>query len=133
MRISAKKYAQALFDSAEGKNKDEIKKIIGDFLKVLALNNDFAKADLIIEEYEKIKEKKDGIMRASIASAIKLENETIDFIRVFIKNKIGAKNIKINQEIKKELLGGVVIRYEDKVIDGSLKTRIRELKDKISK
>lgn len=135
MKISAEKYAQTLHDLTAGKdkNKNEIKKIIADFLKVLALNNDLAKADAIVAEMEKVDDEKNGIVKASIASANALSGETVNTISEFVKNKTGAEKIKISQEIKKDLIGGAVLRYGDKIVDFSLKSKLKELKNILSK
>lgn len=133
MKISAAKYAQTLFELTEGKEKNEIKKIINDFLKVLVVNNDFTKANEIINEFEKIIDKQEGIVRTKVLSANELEKESVNAISQFIKEKTDAKKIEIEQEIKKDLLGGVVIRFGDKVIDASLKAKLRELKNKLTK
>jgi len=133
MKISAEKYALTLSGLTDGKSKDGIKKVITDFLRVLISNNDLSKSDAIIAEMEKINDKKDGIVKASIVSANELENESIDAISEFIKSKTGAEKVKINQEKNKDLLGGVVIRYGDKIVDSSLRARVNELKKKMIK
>lgn len=133
MKISAEKYALTLSELTDGKSKDGIKKVITDFLRVLVANNDLSKSDAIIAEMEKINDKKDGIVKASIVSANELGNESIDAISEFIKSKTGAEKVKINQEKNKDLLGGVVIRYGDKIVDSSLRARVNELKKKMIK
>ena len=37
------------------------------------------------------------------------------------------------KKIDKNILGGVIIRYGDKVVDGSLKTQLEDLKEKLIK
>jgi F-type H+-transporting ATPase subunit delta len=133
MKISAEKYAQTLYELTEEKSKDEIKKIIADFFRVLMSHNDLAKAEEIINELESISNKKEGIVDAKALSAIELSNDSVEIIKAFIKKKTGAGKVNITKEINKDLLGGTIIEYGDKILDLSLRARIKELKQKMIK
>ena len=133
MKISAEKYAQTLTELAEGKNDNEIKKIVANFFRVLLSHNDLAKAGKIINELEAINNKKEGIVSAKVLSAAELNNDSIEVIQNFIKKKSGAEKINITKEISRDLLGGAVIEYEDKILDLSLRLRIKELRQKMIK
>jgi len=133
MKISVEKYAQTLQELTEGKSREEAKKIVADFFRILTANNDLPKAEKIIEAYKIISDKVDGVISAKVSSAIELEKDAVDCVTKYIKRKTGAEKIRIEKEIDKKLLGGTVIEYGDKILDLSLKTRIRELKNKMSK
>ena len=133
MKRSSKKYAIALLDLIDGKSKKEAENVIKEFVRVLALNNDLSKAQEIIEEYEKIADSKSNIIRAKVVSAKELENDSLKLISNFIKEVTEAEEVVLEKEVKKELIGGMVIRYGDKVIDYSLQTKIENLKTKLIK
>jgi F-type H+-transporting ATPase subunit delta len=48
-------------------------------------------------------------------------------------SNVTGKNIKLTNEIDQNLLGGVLVRIGDKVIDGSIKGRLEEMKESLSK
>jgi F-type H+-transporting ATPase subunit delta len=133
MKKTPKKYSAALMDITQGKDKKEIEKIIKDFIRVLILNNDFAKSQEVIAEYEKLADSKNNIVRAKVTSAKELENDSLNFVRDFIKEVTKAEEVVLEKEVRKELIGGLVIRYGDKVIDYSLQARINDLKIKLIK
>jgi len=133
MKISTKQYAQGLLEALEGKKKDEVKQIIKKFVDALALNRDFKKADKIIEEYIKLSNEKDGVIEVDIKSTQAMDKEVSGLVKNYIKELTDAKKIRIIETEDKNLLGGLVLKYEDKIIDGSLKTKLSSLKDEMKK
>jgi F-type H+-transporting ATPase subunit delta len=133
MKISTKQYAQALFDLTAQKDKKEVTKTIAEFVRVLVLNNHLSRAQEIINEFEKLTDVKDNIVRAKVQSAKELENDSLDSVSSFVKEVTKAEKVVLEQEVKKDLLGGVIVRYGDRVIDFSLKNKVRELREKMSK
>ncbi len=133
MKILNKQYAQALLDLTEGEGKKEIAKTIAEFVRVLALNNSLTRAQEIIDEFEKLADVKENMIRAKVTSAKELEDNSLNLISDYIKHITDAEKVIMDKEIKKELIGGLVIKYQDKVLDLSLQNRIRELKDKMIK
>ncbi len=61
-----------------------------------------------------------------VTSAFDLNEEQKQKITAAMKNRMG-REIRLSCEINRELLGGVIIRAGDKVIDGSARTHLSEL------
>jgi F-type H+-transporting ATPase subunit delta len=62
----------------------------------------------------------------TVTSAFDLNDAQKQKIAAALKVRMG-REIKLSCETNRELLGGVVIRAGDKVIDGSARTRLSEL------
>lgn len=133
MKITPKQYGLSLYQAILNKKSGQIKVAIENFVRLLINNNDISKADEIIKQFEKIWNKEKGIVKAEIVSAKKLSNVIVKSLNKYITKLSGAKKVELNQKIEKDVLGGVVIKYEDKVMDGSMKTRLKELKSKMVK
>lgn len=133
MNISIKQYAKILYKLLDGKNKSEAEKIIEDFVAVLAENNDQGKIKKIISEFGVIWNKEKGIVEAEVLSANELSKDIVKLLDDYIVKLSGAKEVVMSESVDRNLLGGVVIRYGDKVLDGSLKTKINELKNNLIK
>jgi len=122
-KLQIKKLAKDLY--AWGEKKDH--KAIGDmsnhitelFLKKGATRQ----LKELITTLEKIDETKNGVMRVSITSAFKLS----DTVEQKILATIGTKDAVVTHAIKPELLGGVEIRFNDKLINISLKHQLNNL------
>ncbi|MFW5888395.1 MAG: ATP synthase F1 subunit delta [Patescibacteria group bacterium] len=128
MKITPKKYAQVLYELTEGKNKKEIKDILENFAGFLVDNRDISKADKIIDQFGKIWNKKNRTVEAKAVTSTETDEQTLAVIENYIKNISNARKVELKHEIDKRILGGVVIRYEDKLIDAGLKTQVKNLK-----
>ena len=73
-----------------------------------------------------IKEEK-GIGIAHISSAVELSKEQKDKIEQKLLETTEYKEIEGNYDVDKSLIGGLVIRISDTVVDSSLKTQINNL------
>lgn len=133
MNIPIKQYAKTLYKIVDGKNKSETEKIISEFVAVLAENNDLGKIKKIIAEFNNLWNKEKGIVEAEIASAKELDKDIVKLLDDYIVKLSGAKEVVMGEKIDKNLLGGVIIRYGDKVLDGSLKAKISSLKIELTK
>ncbi len=133
MNIPTKQYAKILYKLVDGKNKNEAEKIINEFIAVLVENNDQGKIKKIIWEFNNLWNKARGIIEAEIISASELSNDVIKLLNDYITKLSGAKEAILSEKVEKNLLGGVIIKYGDKVLDGSLKTKIIYLKNNLIK
>jgi F-type H+-transporting ATPase subunit delta len=133
MKITAKKYAFSLFEVIKDKSESQIKQIIQEFVGILFKNKDFKKADDIIASFIKISDEHNGLVNAKILTAEKLDASMVKLLENYIKEISQAKKVNIIEDTDKSILGGVVISYGDTVLDGSLKTKLQELKNTMIK
>jgi len=101
------------------------------FLKIILDKNRSYYLPQIKDEYQKLVNNHKGIIEAIAITAIPLNDDD----KLKLKEKlegITGKNIKISNKIDSSLLGGVLVRIGDKVIDGTIKGRLDELKDSLS-
>lgn len=133
MKITAKKYAQALFESIQGKSKDESVKMISRFVNILIENKDLNKAEKVINCFGKIWNEENGIVAVDVATAEKIEEKLEHSLNVYIAEMFDAKNVEIKKRVDKNIIGGIVIRQGDTIYDGSLKSRLYSLKERLIK
>ncbi len=111
--------------------KDKLSKEMFNFLKILLDKNRGYYIELIKNEYENMLNKHKGILNAVATTAIPLSDEDSLKLREKLEKMTG-KNIKITNKIDESLLGGVLVRIGDKVIDGTIKGRLDEVKESLS-
>jgi len=133
MKITSRQYAQALYDLTKDKQLAEIKQITKKFVELLINNRDLSKAKEISNRFQKIWLREENIVEANIVSARKLDKDVIKSVSDYIKKTTKAKELIIKEDIDKNILGGVIIKYQDKIMDGSIKTKLIELKKEIIK
>ena len=130
MKFSARQYAQALSDSLnETENKDH-EKILDNFVKVLAENNDLRLFEEISNEFHKLELAKKGIKQVEVVTAhpINKENEH-EIIKEL--NKLVKIDFEIKKRVDESIIGGVVIKVDDQMLDASVKNNLEQLKKEI--
>lgn len=134
MANKTKQYSQLLFELTAGKKQAEAKKIIGEFVKFLVDKNLLHLQAGILGDFEEIWNKENDVLSAEVVSAYPLDKKMVEEIKSYLlqKVKFTPSEIVLKQVVDKKLLGGFIIRFEDKVFDASLKSRVSNLKEKIS-
>lgn len=100
------------------------------FLYLLADNSRFNIINEIKSEYIKLKNEYDGIITIRATSAVEIK----DYLREKLKYKLESilsKNIKIEYFIDEEIIGGLIIEINGKIIDTSIRTKIKNIKKKL--
>jgi F-type H+-transporting ATPase subunit delta len=133
MKIKPRQYALSLYEAVEGKSPAQVKAVIGKFVELLAKKNQLASADKIAVQFVKIWNEKHGIVEALALSANGLDRTSVKLLENYIIELSGAKEVMMSQKTDKNILGGVIVKYGDKIIDGSLKATLVELKEKMVK
>ena len=96
------------------------------FVRIVADNRRLLVLPEIAELFEARKAEAEKSVNVVVDSAFELSTAQQDKIAASLKKRL-AREIKLTCNVKKELLGGVVIRAGDKVIDGSALTRLAEM------
>jgi F-type H+-transporting ATPase subunit delta len=82
--------------------------------------------------YQKLADEVKGLARASLVSAGELSSETIEKIRATLSKKTG-KDIILEVEQDPSLIGGIVTRIGDLVLDGSIRTQLLNMKESLKR
>lgn len=114
---------EALLQAFLGQSASEQQK---NFMRVLAANRRLAVLPEISALFEARKAEAEKTVNVIVDSAFELTAEQQSRIVAALKKRL-ARDIKLTCNVKKELLGGAVIRIGDKVIDGSALTRLAEM------
>ena len=128
MKTSPKKYAKLLLELVHDKNEAEVKNFIDKFVKLLAHKNELKNSQKIIKIFTELWNKKQNIIEVEITTARKINSDTTKHIEKFIKERTKAREIKLENKINKDLISGAIIKYGDRILDNSLKTKINDLK-----
>ncbi len=132
MKYSAKQYAQALMESLEDVAPKDEDLVINNFAALLAENNDLRLFEEISAEFHKLELAKKGIKQVEITSAHPLSKDNEEKILNEL-NKIVKGKVEVKKNVDEKLIGGVVIRMEDQMIDTSVKNQLEQLKEDLSK
>jgi len=96
------------------------------FVRVLVDNQRLLLLPEIVALFESLRAEAEKTVNVVVDSAFELSAAQQEKIISTLKTSMG-REIKLVCKVNKELLGGVVIRAGDKVIDGSARTRLGEM------
>ena len=131
MKYSAKQYAQALLDSLHETDPKDTDKVLDNFVKVLAEKNDLRMFDDIASEFHKLELAKKGIKEVEITSAHPINHENEKEI-IHELNKLVKGDFEVKKKIDEKLIGGVVIKVDDKMLDASVRNNLEQLKNNLA-
>lgn len=80
--------------------------------------------------YQKLADELKGIARASLVSATELASDAVEKIRASLSQKTG-KDIILEVEQDPSLIGGIVTKIGDLVLDGSIKTQLSNMRESL--
>ncbi len=128
MKFTSQQYAQALYDAIQETAPKDQSKVLDNFVKVLAENGDVAKHPEIEKAYLTIDLKGKGISQAevTVAKDIEMNSSLINQLNDIISNKI-----EVRKKVDSGIVGGIVIRVDDTLIDASIKTQLNNLNSEL--
>jgi len=86
----------------------------------------------IASYYKDLADELKGVVKASIVSATELSSEAVEKIKESLSKKTG-KTIVLNVQQDPGLIGGVVTKIGDLVMDGSVKTQLMNMRETLKK
>lgn len=119
----AKKQVESLMEGLLG---TQAKVQQRNFVRILVDNQRLLLLPEIVAIFEALRAEAEKTVNVVVDSAFELSAAQKEKIISSLKARMG-REIKLVCKVNKELLGGVVIRAGDKVIDGSARTRLGEM------
>jgi F-type H+-transporting ATPase subunit delta len=105
---------------------------IRNFLLLLQERNRMSCLSAIISCYSILADELSGVVRPVITSALPLDEAKVAEIKSALEKNTG-KKVVLKVEIDPALIGGVVTKIGDKVLDGSVKTQLIRIEDILQK
>lgn len=76
--------------------------------------------------FESLKDEAEGNIEATITSTQELSDDEIGRVTDALKSRLG-RDVKVTTKIDESILGGMIIRAGDMVIDGSIQGRLQKM------
>lgn len=128
MRISAKQYAQTLYEITDGKPKPEIEKSVADFARYIYRNRKLKLAGKIMEQFAAMYNKKKGIVEVEVVTVQKMDEALEKKVKHFVREKYGAKEVILKNIVDENIKGGIISKVGDEVVDSSIGGKIEGLR-----
>lgn len=141
--IGQVKNAREVFNSPRinsTEKKEILKKLLGsapanlsNVLNLLIDKQRFSILPEVQEELKSIIDKSKGLIHAEVSSAKELDASTLEKVKASLEKSLlqSGEKIKIKNSVEPKLIGGLKIKVKDLVYDGSIKSRLDNLKRRL--
>ncbi|OGH70099.1 MAG: ATP synthase F1 subunit delta [Candidatus Magasanikbacteria bacterium RIFCSPHIGHO2_02_FULL_51_14] len=124
---TSKQYAIALYETTKELSGRDLEQAIQNFVTLLVHDRKLRQADAIIREFEAYAKKQDGVVGIEITSARKLDKATLNLI-----TKAFGEKVEAVESVDEGLIGGMRVKMEDRILDGSIRTHLMRLKQQLA-
>jgi F-type H+-transporting ATPase subunit delta len=119
--------------------KEGLRKVVVDadpeflnFLEVLAENHRMPVIFRVRRDFDALWEEENKLLPVDVTSAIELDKKTVKSIGDRIGEQTGRK-VDLNAHVDPDILGGIVLRVGNSVLDASIKNRLNRLRRQIAR
>lgn len=119
-------------DALEQAFSDILPEYVLSFFKLLCENGSIKNYGECIDGYEKLCAEYKSESKATVTSVIELDDTQKSILQSKLE-KICKRKTIIEYKIDKNIMGGLIIEADGKIIDGSVKGRLHEVKEVIDK
>ena len=114
--------------------------ILSLFLRLVLTKKRFEILPLIENTFQSLSEKRRGIHRAEYIGATAIESATekklIELLQKKFSKEKGATaeptTVRLVTKVDKNLLGGFILKFDERVVDASYQTKLREIKQQLN-
>ena len=110
---------------------NKINNDLKNFLKILVEKGRISSLKSIELTFKELLNDKHNIIEGTVISAIALTDEKVKELEEKLSKKYN-KNVTLENEVDQSILGGVLVRLGNTQIDGSVKTRLNNIKDQLT-
>lgn len=132
MKYSPKQYAQALHQAIFESRPQDQEKILDNFVAVLKANGDLGMLDEIESAFFAYEREIKGVKLAEVTAARTITNAEEEKIIRELNEYVGGK-VELKKQVDEGLIGGVMIKIGDELIDGSVRGNLQDLKERLTK
>ncbi len=111
---------------------NRMERLFVELLIVLIKKHRIAFLHEIIDEFTRLVETEKGIGRATVITAVPLSDHEKQALTSNLAKKTGLK-IHLEEKIDQRILGGLVVKLHDEVLDDSVRRRLDTLKEQLAK
>lgn len=109
---------------------DKVLQLVMNFLLLTIQKRREVYLPKIYDEYSRLANEVRGIVEVEVLSAVPLADSTLKSLEASLATRLG-KRVQCQAKVAPELIGGLVVRVGDEVLDGSVKTRLERMRERL--
>lgn len=101
-------------------------------MNLMTVNRDITKFPDMHRIFSEMADEHRGIARAEVITAVPLDNAQRSQLAAGLAKMVGRDEVKISESVDPEIIGGVVAKVGDRLIDGSTRTQLQAMRDSLA-
>ncbi|PIR03382.1 MAG: ATP synthase F1 subunit delta [Candidatus Magasanikbacteria bacterium CG11_big_fil_rev_8_21_14_0_20_43_7] len=126
-KLLPKQYAKILFELTDGKSGEALEQSVQSFVAFLMRERALSKKTYLMNAFREYAKLQEGIQKIAITSARELSGKMIKEI-----SELFGKKVEVETKIDTSIMGGVIVRSGDTILDASVKTQLQQLQRQLS-
>lgn len=128
--------APQVSDSAKldgiGKLLADVEVMVRNTVNLMAVNRDITKFPDMHRVFGEMADEHRGIARAEVVTAVPLDDARRDQLAAGLAKLVGRNEVIITESVDPWIIGGVVAKVGDRLIDGSTRTQLQAMRDSLA-
>ncbi len=128
--------APQVSDSAKldgvGKLIADVEVMVRNTVNLMTVNRDITKFPDMHRVFGEMADEHQGIARAEVVTAVPLDDARRDQLAVGLAKLVGRDEVIITESVNPQIIGGVVAKVGDRLIDGSTRTQLQAMRDSLA-
>ena len=115
-----------------GKLFSDVDVLVRNTVNLMTVNRDITKFADTYRLFSEMADEHRGIARAEVITAVPLDDAPRSKITASLAKLVGRSEVKITERVDPSIIGGVVAKVGDRLIDGSTRTRLRAMRNSLA-
>lgn len=110
----------------------DLSKEVVNFISLLVERDRLQQLPMIVQHYHTLIDEVEGQVRASVHSVIPLDDDQMAKLKGGLENALG-KKVVLEKKVDTELIGGILVKVNNILIDSSMRTQLHQLVETLRK
>ncbi|MBN4064564.1 ATP synthase F1 subunit delta [Dehalococcoides mccartyi] len=115
-----------------GKLLSDVDVLVRNTVNLMTVNRDISKFSDMVRLFNEMADEHRGIARAEVVTAVPLDDAQRAQVAAGLAKLVGRSDVKITERVDPEIIGGVVAKVGDRLIDGSTRTQLQAMRNSLA-
>ena len=115
-----------------GKLLSDVDVLVRNTVNLMTVNRDISKFAEMFRVFNEMADEHHGIARAEVTTAVPMDDAQRGQVAAGLAKLVGRSEVLVTESVDPEIIGGVVARVGDRLIDGSTRTQLRAMRDSLA-
>ena len=115
-----------------GKLLADVDVLVRNTVNLMTVNRDIAKFAEMFRVFSEMADEHHGIARAEVVTAVPLDDARRARLAAGLAELVGRNEVEITVSVDPSIIGGVVAKIGDHLVDGSARTRLQAMRNKLA-